>query len=274
MENNTFTIDTTPPTETLSDNLTSDEVDSLKVGEELAEQQDSLLAGKYKSAEELEKAYKELEAKLGDQESETETEETESEPEETESEPEETEESSLSETAQLITSASDEYYANDRKISPETMDKFKSLSSEELLDAFVEYSKHTESEEEASTASDLTESQINSVKSSVGGDEAYTNIVKWASTNLDTQSIEAFDTIMSEGNIGAIQLAVNGLKSQYEQANGYEGKMYTGKAPTSTKDTFRSQAELVAAMNDKRYDKDPAYRQDVIAKLDRSDLNF
>ena len=79
---------------------------------------------------------------------------------------------------------------------------------------------------------------------------------------------------MSEGNIGAIQLAVNGLKSQYEQANGYEGKMYTGKAPTSTKDTFRSQAELVAAMNDKRYDKDPAYRQDVIAKLDRSDLEF
>ena len=76
MEHNTFTIATTPPTETLSDNLTSDEVDSLKVGEELAEQQDSLLAGKYKSAEELEKAYKELEAKLGDQESETETEET------------------------------------------------------------------------------------------------------------------------------------------------------------------------------------------------------
>ena len=271
MENNTFTIDTTPPTETLSDNLTSDEVDSLKVGEELAEQQDTLLAGKYKSAEELEKAYKELEAKLGDQESEA---EPESEPEETESEPEESEEPSLSETAKLITSASDEYYANDRNLSPETMDKFKSLSSEELLNAFVEYRKHAESEEGAEIANDLSESQINSVKDSVGGDEAYTNIVRWASTNLDTQSIEAFDTIMSEGNIGAIQLAVNGLKSQYEQANGYEGKMYTGKAPTSTKDTFRSQAELVAAMNDKRYDKDPAYRQDVIAKLDRSDLEF
>jgi len=47
--------------------------------------------------------------------------------------------------------------------------------------------------------------------------------------------------------------------------------MLSGKAPTNTKDVYRSQAELVAAMNDKRYDNDPAYRQDVIAKLERSD---
>ena len=51
--------------------------------------------------------------------------------------------------------------------------------------------------------------------------------------------------------------------------------MYTGKAPTSTsQDVFRSQAELVAAMSDARYDRDPAYRQDIIEKLDRSDLDF
>ena len=50
MENNTFTVDTNVPTETLTDNLTSEEVDSLKVGEEIAEQQEQLLAGKYKDA--------------------------------------------------------------------------------------------------------------------------------------------------------------------------------------------------------------------------------
>ena len=44
----------------------------------------------------------------------------------------------------------------------------------------------------------------------------------------------------------------------------------TGKAPKNTRDFYRSQAELVEAMSDKRYDKDPAYRQDVIAKLERS----
>ena len=50
--------------------------------------------------------------------------------------------------------------------------------------------------------------------------------------------------------------------------------MYTGNAPVSAKDVYRSQAELVAAMSDNRYDSDPAYRQDVIEKLERSDLNF
>ena len=50
--------------------------------------------------------------------------------------------------------------------------------------------------------------------------------------------------------------------------------MLTGKAPKSSGDVFRSQAELVQAMSDQRYDNDPAYRQDVIAKLDRSDLEF
>ena len=48
--------------------LTSDEQESLAIGEELEKQQDTLLAGKYKNAEELEKAYKELESKLGSQE--------------------------------------------------------------------------------------------------------------------------------------------------------------------------------------------------------------
>ena len=66
-EENTFTIDNSPQTETMSDNLTADEQDSLAVGEKLVEQQESLLAGKYKDAAQLEKAYIELQKKLGDQ---------------------------------------------------------------------------------------------------------------------------------------------------------------------------------------------------------------
>ena len=72
----------------------------------------------------------------------------------------------------------------------------------------------------------------------------------------------------------AINLAVAGLKAQYDNANGVEGRMVTGKAPTNSGDIYRSQAELVSAMNDPRYDRDPAYRQDVIEKLDRSNLEF
>ena len=62
----TLTVDTTPQTETLGDNLTPDEQASLKVGEEMMNQQEQLLAGKYKDAEALEKAYVELSKKLGE----------------------------------------------------------------------------------------------------------------------------------------------------------------------------------------------------------------
>ena len=99
-EQNTFTVDTTPQTETMTDNLTPEEQDSLAVGEKLAVEQDTLLAGKYKTAEDLEKAYKELESKLGQQE------DTDTEQAEPEAEPE-TETASLSDNASVITDASD-----------------------------------------------------------------------------------------------------------------------------------------------------------------------
>ena len=83
--------------------------------------------------------------------------------------------------------------------------------------------------------------------------------------------MDAFDSLVGLGNAKAIELAVKGMKAQYDDANGYEGRMLSGKSPKTSGEIFRSQAELVAAMGDPRYDNDPAYRQDVIAKLERSD---
>ena len=264
----TYTVDNTTPTETVADNLTADEQDSLAVGEKLVAEQDGLLAGKYKNAEELEKAYKELESKLG--KSSTETDET---VEQTTTDEKE-EESSLSEGASLITSANDEYYENDGKLSKETLDKFSNMSSKELVEAYLEVQGTDAFKAAQNDVPDLTEAEINQVKNFAGGEAAYDNIIAWANTNLDDNSKNAFDSIVNSGSIDAIKIAVNGLKAQYESANGFEGTMYTGKAPKGNTDVFRSQAELVAAMSDKRYDRDPAYRQDVIEKLDRSDLDF
>ena len=84
----------------------------------------------------------------------------------------------------------------------------------------------------------------------------------------------AFDNLLDTGDPGSIQLAVNGLKAQFEEATGYEGRMLSGKAPSTSGDVYKSQAQLVEAMSDPRYDRDPAYRQGVIEKLDRSDLQF
>jgi len=265
-ETNTFTVDTTTQTETLSDNLTADEQDSLAVGEKIVEQQEQLLAGKYKDASELEKAYVELQKKLGDQESDTEQTSATEENEET---------PSLSDGATLITSANDEFN-NDGKLSPETIDKFSSMSSKDLVEAYLEIQNSPQYKDQLNSqpVAEISEGEINQVYNSVGGESQYKSIIDWASTNLDTASTKAFDNIVNSGTVDAIKFAVAGLKSQYEAANGYEGKMLTGKTAPNKGDVFRSQAELVQAMSDKRYDNDPAYRQDIIEKLDRSDLDF
>ena len=266
-EDKTFTVDTTTQTETVPDNLTPEEQDSLAVGEKISAEQDTLLAGKYKTAEDLEKAYKELESKLGQQKTDPEQ------AEQAEPESETTSESTpLSANASIITEASDEFYSNDGKITPETLEKFKGMSSEDLVNAYIEVTNSPDWQANAPTqVEDVTDAQINEVKNYAGGDQAYSDMIKWAGQNLDQKTISTFDDIVAKGNIDAIKFAVTGLKSQYLNAVGFEGKMVTGKAPQTSKDVYRSQAELVAAMNDKRYDNDPAYRQDVIQKLERSD---
>ena len=252
-------------TETVSTNLTPEEQDSLAVGEKMQAEQEQLLAGKYKNAQELEKAYVELQKKLGDKEEETEQVSAEEKPED---------KPQLSEGAALITDASKEYFDNGNKLSEETLAKFSSLSSQDLLKAYMEVQSNPEFQQQSAPPAEITTSQINQIKNSAGGEKAYSNIVNWAKTNLPQDQISAFDEVVNSGSIQAIQLAVSGLKAEYNSANGVEGRMVTGKAPTNTGDVFRSQAELVRAMSDRRYDNDPAYRQDVVEKLERSDINF
>ena len=271
----TYDAGTDTVTDGEGNNLTPAEQDSLAVGEELVAQQEGLLAGKYKDAAELEKAYVELQSKLGEKSNKDsgeagDTKDTaEVESEETTEETEETPQ--VSEAAELITSASNEF--NEKgELTPETIQKFSSMSSKELVEAYMQVQGDLNTTAEAA---DLTNSAVNEVKNFAGGDQAYNNLVQWAGENLDQNSVDAFDSIVNSGSVEAIKLAVSGLQSQYDNANGYEGKMLSGKAPKSSKDVFRSQAELVAAMSDRRYDRDPAYRQDVIEKLERSDnLSF
>ena len=253
-------------TEETTAELTPEEQENLKIGEELAQEESKKLAGKYESAEELEKAYIELQKKLVDKE------ETSEEPTAEQEETEETEETpDDNPTVALINEASDEYYANGNKLSPETLDKFKQMSSQDLVNAYIEMVE--KNPPQANQEADVSQAQINQIQNSVGGENQYQKLMQWAGQNLPDKEINAFDGLINTGNVDAIQLGVQALKSKYEEANGYEGRMLTGKA-AQTADVFRSQAQLVAAMSDPRYDTDPAYRQDVVAKLERSDIDF
>ena len=261
----TFTNDNSPETEV----LTEEEQDSLAVGEKLVAEQEGLLAGKYKSAEDLEQAYLSLQKKLG-QEEETDYEESD---EGYEAEEESDEEVSDDAPAvSLINEASEEYYANDGALSEETIERFSEMSSQDLVNAYLEIQANNPQQQ--AQPIELSEAQINTVQNAAGGEANYMNVVNWASTNLSQQQIDAYDSVVDSGNPAAIGIAFQGLQSQYNEANGYEGRMLQGKPASSRGQVYRSQAELVAAMGDPRYDTDPAYRADVVAKLEQSDLSF
>ena len=266
----TLTVDPNLPAEIVGEQdgvqLTADEQDSLAVGEQMVEQQEQLLAGKYKDAEALEKAYIQLQKKLGEdgqEENQVEAEQEEVLPEESEESTEE-----FSEAAQIISSAAEEFDANDGQITQETYDQLSSMSSADLVQAYMEVQSSIDPE--VSEAPDISDAEVLEIKNSFGGEEAYGQVTQWAANNLDPGTVEAFDNIVNNADMDTIRLAVAGLRAQYENANGYEGRMVTGKAPVQQKDAYRSQAELVRAMSDPKYDNDPAYRQDVIAKLERS----
>tara|TARA_B100000287_G_C20500922_1_gene729081 strand:- start:211 stop:1005 length:795 start_codon:yes stop_codon:yes gene_type:complete len=261
----TFTSDNSPDTEVLS----AEEQDSLEVGEKLVAEQESLLAGKYKSAEDLEQAYLSLQKKLGKEE-----EPNYEESDEGYAEEEETDEevSEYAPAVSLITDASQEYYANDGQLSEETISKFSEMSSQDLVNAYLEIQANNP--QAAQQSVELSDAQVNSVQNAAGGEANYNRVIEWAASNLNEASINAFDSVIDSGNPAAINIAFQGLQAQYNEANGYEGRMLTGKAAGSAGQVFRSQAELVAAMGDPRYDTDPAYRADVQAKLEQSDLQF
>ncbi|MAR51509.1 MAG: hypothetical protein CML42_10335 [Rhodobacteraceae bacterium] len=138
-----------------------------------------------------------------------------------------------------------------------------------------EEAEESEESDEAEVAEGkLTEEQAQQLYKMVGGEKAYQTMLDWASQSLSKEEVEMYDSVMADGNANSIYFAVQALSNKYSNAVGSEGQLLTGRGSTESKAVFRSQSELVQAMNDPRYDNDPAYRSDVMAKLENSDLGF
>ena len=240
------------------DNLSAEEQDSLKVGEQMQEAQDNLLAGKYKNAEELEQGYIELQKKLGQQE------DTAEEAEDTAEE----EDSALDDDDVSILDELWEYESNNEEFHEEAIEELREMDPLDIAKMHMEYRKQVEEGEAGGR--DFSEQDITELKGIVGGAENYTNMIEWAQGALNETEVNMFDAVMAKGDPISAFFAVRALAYAYNDAVGYDGNMVQGKAPKQSNDQFRSQAEVVAAMGDPRYENDPAYRRDIAQKLERS----
>tara|TARA_Y100000361_G_scaffold20630_1_gene16061 strand:+ start:3064 stop:3708 length:645 start_codon:yes stop_codon:yes gene_type:complete len=125
-----------------------------------------------------------------------------------------------------------------------------------------------------SNADLLTDAQAEELYKMVGGEKEYRNMIDWAANSLSQDEIEMYDAVMATGNANSIYWAVQALNNKYTDSVGSEAPLLTGRGSSESNAAFRSQSELVQAMSDPRYDNDPAYRADVMAKLENSDLAF
>ena len=244
-----FTSDNSVPAEVM-ESQESDIADSLRVGEEMEAAQNERLAGKYNSTEELEAAYLELQKKLGGQE------------EEGEEEYEETEEFDDGGLYDILNA-----YRETGEITDEAIEAINNMSPADV------FALMADQEAGAPQGREMSGEEISSVYQAVGGEESYNALTSWASDNMSEAEINTYDSMIESGDMGQINFALQALYYRYTEAMGQDGNMLQGK-PAQAQSGFRSQAELIQAMNDSRYDSDPAYRQDVLDKLERSDLNF
>jgi len=256
-EEQTLTMDESQDTEVLSE----EEQDSLKVGEAMEAEGDQLLAGKYKNAEELEKAHIELQKKLGEK-SEPDSEKPKSKTEPEKEAPKDTEPNLLDQLWEEGTN---------NKLTKETFDKLSKMNPVDVAKMAMQQRSEAQN---APQSREFTDQDVQQIHGLVGGSDNYNNMMSWATQNVPEQEINMYDAVMELGNPLAAYFAVQALALKYQDASGRDGRMVTGKPPKQTADQFKSQAEMVKAMEDPRYNDDPAYREAILEKLERSNINF
>lgn len=209
------------------------------------------LPEKFKSPEDLAKAYSELEKRMGQ-------------PKEAQA-PAEGDDMSAAEQAMdqagLDYDAFAQEYAENGELSQDAYDALEAAGiPKHLVDNYI-----------AGLEAQQTMLQ-SEVYQTIGGEEAYNDMIQWAGENLDDASIDAFNATLEGGNPAQIKLAIAGLRAQYTEANGQEPSRTLAGTASSGVGTYESTAEMMKDMSDPRYKEDPAFRQRVQEKLGRSNI--
>lgn len=112
------------------------------------------------------------------------------------------------------------------------------------------------------------EVEYNEMSQCVGGREKFNTILKWAADNLSPQEIKSINAVTDRFQIENILI---GLKNRMEEKEGVMPEYQKGEgSQTPAVEGFRSQAEMFEAIKDPKYNKDEAYRRDVLKKITAS----
>ena len=207
------------------------------------EQRPDWLPEKFKNAEELSKAYSELEKQFSGRQKE------EAKPEEAK---QETQQKGL-----------EKFYAEFAEKGELSENSYAELAKQGLdkglVDSYIEGQKL------------VADTNTKSIQSVAGGAEKYNELVNWASKNLSKAEQDVFNNMVDSGDVEQAKFAVQGLMTKAGTTyNPNQPELFEGTSDVTSPDAYQSVSQVTDAMNDPRYDKDPAYRREVEQKIARS----
>lgn len=211
------------------------------------------LPEKFKSAEDMAKAYSELEAKLSGKKEEAPKEAPKAEL------PEDPQKALADKGLQLDEFSAE--FAKNGELSTESYEKLtKAGFPKDLVDQFIEGQKARAAQFETD------------IKTEVGGTERYSEMIEWAKANLSPAEIQAYNDAVTSGNADKAKLAALGLSAKFSKSIGKEPERMLGGGKAGAVDAFESTQQVTEAMRDPRYKNDPAFRAKVQQKLARSNV--
>ena len=241
-----------------------------------------LLAGKYKSVEDLEKAYKELQSKLSRGESLPPKAEDDNTADDQNGGDDEEDDKPAGDAREIYgdliggkldDAGIDFQDMNVRWQQSGTLEAgdYDQLAeagfNKDMVDAYLSGLQYKAAQDTA-----LSVKEVTSIKESLGGETEYNKMIQWAGANLPPEEVEGFNQIINTQPMSAVKMAVAGLHARYTAVEGREPKLIGGRASKGSSDKFESTAQLVEAMSDPRYSKDHAYQRKIQEKLGRSSI--
>lgn len=246
------------------------------------EQGGELLAGKFKTQDDLIKAYGELEKKLG-QSSQQPAEEA---PAAAEAETGETPEGNDAEAkdetpagespygeavTEVLTKAGldpakvAEDFTGSGEISDDVYAKLAEAGyPREMVDAY-----RRGIQTEAENATTITEAQITQIKAAAGGDAAYAKMTDWMSKSLTAEELAPYNAAVESGDVAKAQQAVTDMRAKYVASVGVEGDLLGGQTAGGVQG-YSSEAEMLEDMAKPEYKTSQAFRDKVTAKIAKS----
>ena len=116
----------------------------------------------------------------------------------------------------------------------------------------------------------IANTEVQTVHNLVGGTDNYNKVIEYAKGNLNEAEQNAFNETLETGSIEQVKFAVQAIASRAGVNAEQPQTMINGDSIETNSDIFESSAQVIDAMNDPRYAKDPAFRKLVEEKIARS----